>query len=55
MTDNATDQGPEDVTGERTSAFRADFTTEQDAAATAAPRPSFSVRRRCRRARRCWW
>ena len=35
MTDNATDQGPEDVTGERTSAFRADFTTEQDAAATA--------------------
>ena len=36
MTDNDKDQGPEDVTGERTSAFRADFTNEQDAAATAA-------------------
>ena len=35
MTDNDEDQGPEDVTGERTSAFRADFTNEQDAAATA--------------------
>ena len=35
MTDNDKDQGPEDVTGERTSAFRADFTNEQDAAATA--------------------
>jgi pSer/pThr/pTyr-binding forkhead associated (FHA) protein len=36
MTDNDNNQGPEDVTGERTSAFRADFTNEQDAAATAA-------------------
>ena len=35
MTDNDTDHGPEVVSGERTSAFRADFTTEQDAAATA--------------------
>jgi pSer/pThr/pTyr-binding forkhead associated (FHA) protein len=35
MTDNDNDQGPGDVTGERTSAFRADFTNEQDAAATA--------------------
>ena len=35
MTDNDTDQRPEDVTGERTSAFRADFTNAQDAAATA--------------------
>jgi pSer/pThr/pTyr-binding forkhead associated (FHA) protein len=34
MTDNDKDQGPGDVTGERTSAFRADFITEQDAAAT---------------------
>jgi pSer/pThr/pTyr-binding forkhead associated (FHA) protein len=36
MTDNDNNQGPEDVTGERTSAFRADCTNEQDAAATAA-------------------
>jgi pSer/pThr/pTyr-binding forkhead associated (FHA) protein len=35
MTDNK-DQRPGDVTGETTSAFRADFTNEQDAAATAA-------------------
>ena len=35
MTDNDKDQGPEDVTAERASAFRADFTNEQDAAATA--------------------
>ena len=35
MTDNDTDQSPADVTGERTFAFRADFTNEQDAAATA--------------------
>jgi pSer/pThr/pTyr-binding forkhead associated (FHA) protein len=35
MTDNDRDPGPEDVTGERTSAFRADFTNEHDAAATA--------------------
>jgi pSer/pThr/pTyr-binding forkhead associated (FHA) protein len=35
MTDNDTDQSPEDVTGERTFAFRADFINEQDAAATA--------------------
>ena len=35
MPDNDKDQRPEDVTGERTSAFRADFTSEQDAAATA--------------------
>jgi pSer/pThr/pTyr-binding forkhead associated (FHA) protein len=35
MTDNDKDQRPEDVTGERTSAFRADFTNEHDAAATA--------------------
>ena len=35
MTDNDNDQRAEDVTGERTSAFRADFTNEQDAAATA--------------------
>ena len=34
MTDNE-DQRAEDVTGERTSAFRADFTNAQDAAATA--------------------
>ena len=33
MTDNDKDQRPEDVTGERTSAFRANFTNEQDAAA----------------------
>ena len=31
MTENDNDQRPEDVTGERTSAFRADFTNEQDA------------------------
>jgi pSer/pThr/pTyr-binding forkhead associated (FHA) protein len=36
MTDNDKDQRPDDVTGETTSAFRADFTNEQDAAATAA-------------------
>jgi pSer/pThr/pTyr-binding forkhead associated (FHA) protein len=36
MTDHDKDQRPEDVTAERTSAFRADFTNEQDAAATAA-------------------
>ena len=35
MTDNDNDQGPGDVTGERTSAFRADFTNAQEAAATA--------------------
>ena len=35
MTDNDNDQSAEDVTGERTSAFRADFTNAQDAAATA--------------------
>jgi pSer/pThr/pTyr-binding forkhead associated (FHA) protein len=35
MPDNDKDQRPEDVTGERTSAFRADFTNEQDAAAAA--------------------
>ena len=35
MTDNDNDQRAEDVTGERTSAFRADFTNAQDAAATA--------------------
>ena len=35
MIDNDKDQGPEDVTAERTTAFRADFTSEQDAAATA--------------------
>ena len=35
MTDNDNDQRAEDVTGERTSAFRADFTDAQDAAATA--------------------
>jgi pSer/pThr/pTyr-binding forkhead associated (FHA) protein len=35
MTDNDNDQRAKDVTGERTSAFRADFTNEQDAAATA--------------------
>jgi pSer/pThr/pTyr-binding forkhead associated (FHA) protein len=35
MTDHDRDQGPEDVTGERTSAFRADFTNGHDAAATA--------------------
>jgi pSer/pThr/pTyr-binding forkhead associated (FHA) protein len=34
VTDN-NDQSPDDVTGERTSAFRAEFTNEQDAAATA--------------------
>ena len=36
MTENDNDQRPEDVTGERTCAFRGDFTNEQDAAATAA-------------------
>jgi pSer/pThr/pTyr-binding forkhead associated (FHA) protein len=35
MTENDQGQGPEDVIGERTSAFRADFTNAQDAAATA--------------------
>ena len=35
MTDSDNDQRPQDVTGERTSAFRADFTNEQDTAATA--------------------
>jgi pSer/pThr/pTyr-binding forkhead associated (FHA) protein len=35
MTDNENDQRAEDVAGERTSAFRADFTTAQEAAATA--------------------
>ena len=35
MTDNDNDQRAEDVTGERTSAFRADVTNAQDAAATA--------------------
>jgi pSer/pThr/pTyr-binding forkhead associated (FHA) protein len=35
MTDNDKDHGPEEVTGERTFAFRADFTNAQDAAATA--------------------
>jgi pSer/pThr/pTyr-binding forkhead associated (FHA) protein len=31
MTENDNDQRPENVTGERTCAFRADFTNEQDA------------------------
>jgi pSer/pThr/pTyr-binding forkhead associated (FHA) protein len=35
MTGNDSDQRHVDVTGERTSAFRADFSNEQDAAATA--------------------
>jgi pSer/pThr/pTyr-binding forkhead associated (FHA) protein len=35
MTDNNNDQSPDEVTGDRTSAFRADFGNEQDAAATA--------------------
>jgi pSer/pThr/pTyr-binding forkhead associated (FHA) protein len=35
VTVNNNDQRPEEVTEERTSAFRADFSTEQDAAATA--------------------
>ncbi|MDT5284013.1 MAG: hypothetical protein QOJ20_5208 [Mycobacterium sp.] len=35
MTDNDNDQRAEDVAGERTSAFRADFTKAQEAAATA--------------------
>jgi len=35
VTDNNNDPGPEEVSGERTSAFRADFSNEQDAAATA--------------------
>jgi hypothetical protein len=35
MIDNGSDQRHADVTGERTSAFRADFSDEQDAAATA--------------------
>ena len=35
MTDNDNDQRAEDVGGERTSAFRADFTNAQEAAATA--------------------
>ena len=35
MTDNDNYQRAEDVAGERTSAFRADFTNAQDAAATA--------------------
>ena len=36
MTDNDNDQRADDVAGERTSAFRADFTNEHDAAGTAA-------------------
>ena len=36
MTDNDSDQRADDVAGQRTSAFRADFTNEQDAAGTAA-------------------
>ena len=43
ITDNDNDHGPEDVTGERTSAFRADFTNEQDAAATAAEAQLFGA------------
>ena len=35
MTDNDSDQRTDDVAGERTSAFRADFSNAQDAAATA--------------------
>lgn len=35
MTDNDSDQRADDVAGERTSAFRADFSNAQDAAATA--------------------
>src|SRR5258705_5161291 len=35
MTDNDNDQRAEDVAGERTSAFRADFTNAQESAATA--------------------
>jgi len=35
MTDNDSDQRADDVAGERTSAFRADFTNAQEAAATA--------------------
>ena len=35
MTDNDSDQRADDVAGERTSAFRADFANAQDAAATA--------------------
>jgi pSer/pThr/pTyr-binding forkhead associated (FHA) protein len=35
VTDNNNDERSEDLTGERTSAFRADFSNEQDAAATA--------------------
>ena len=35
MTDNDNDQRADDVAGERTSAFRADFTNAQEAAATA--------------------
>ncbi|MDT5233197.1 MAG: hypothetical protein QOI39_3697, partial [Mycobacterium sp.] len=35
MTDNDNDRQPEDLTGERTSAFRADSINEQDAAAAA--------------------
>jgi pSer/pThr/pTyr-binding forkhead associated (FHA) protein len=34
VTDNNNDERSEDLAGERTSAFRADFITEQDAAAT---------------------
>jgi pSer/pThr/pTyr-binding forkhead associated (FHA) protein len=35
VTDNTNDQSPDEVTGDRTSAIRADFGNEQDAAATA--------------------
>src|SRR6478672_5840830 len=39
MTDNDSDQRADDVAGERTSAFRADFTNAQEAAATAGAEP----------------
>ena len=35
MSDNDNDQNPEDISGERTSAFRADFSTDQGAVGTA--------------------
>ena len=35
MSDNDNDQYPEDISGERTSAFRADFSTDRGAVGTA--------------------
>src|SRR6478752_6077276 len=55
MTDNDEDQRADDVTGERTSAFRADFTNAQDAAATAGAEGRLLGAEAVPRARGCWW